>query len=341
MLPQPQKILIIQPAFLGDVILATSLLETLHKSFPEAEIDFLVRKGNERLVENHPFLHQVLIWDKTRNKHLNLWKMGQQIQKRHYDVVVNLQRFFSTGWLTYTSGAAIRIGFSQNPFSRFFTSHLPFSTSDGKHEIERNHELITDLVGHDRCEKPRLYPNQTDKEAVLHFQKTAHQNYICLAPASVWNTKQFPESKWVEFMAQVPDSVFIYLLGAKEDLQLCNSIANNVKRKNLLNLAGRLSFLQSAELMKGALMNYVNDSAPMHLCSAVNAPTCAIFCSTVPSFGFGPLSDSQIIIETDENLNCRPCGLHGFKKCPEGHFKCAYTISTGKLTDALNSAMKD
>ena len=83
--------------------------------------------------------------------------------------------------------------------------------------------------------------------------------------------------------------------------------------------------------MTNATMNYVNDSAPMHMASAMNAPTTAIFCSTIPDFGFGPLSDQARIVETDENLECRPCGLHGFKKCPEGHFKCANTIDTESL----------
>jgi heptosyltransferase-2 len=78
--------------------------------------------------------------------------------------------------------------------------------------------------------------------------------------------------------------------------------------------------------MKNAQMNYVNDSAPMHLASAVNAPVTAIFCSTIPAFGFTPLSDHSRVIETSEVLPCRPCGLHGYAKCPKGHFKCAETI---------------
>ena len=78
-------------------------------------------------------------------------------------------------------------------------------------------------------------------------------------------------------------------------------------------------------------MNYVNDSAPMHLASAVNAPVCVIYCSTVPHFGFGPLSDISNIVEVKENLDCRPCGLHGHRACPKGHFKCAQQIDVQQL----------
>jgi heptosyltransferase-2 len=67
----------------------------------------------------------------------------------------------------------------------------------------------------------------------------------------------------------------------------------------------------------------------------MNAPVTAIFCSTIPKFGFGPLSDNSNIIETKKLLNCRPCGLHGLKKCPEKHFNCAYTIDKKQLLDTI------
>jgi heptosyltransferase-2 len=95
-------------------------------------------------------------------------------------------------------------------------------------------------------------------------------------------------------------------------------------------LAGKLSFLQSTALMKDATMNYVNDSAPLHFASAINAPVTAFFCSTIPAFGFTPLSTNSIIIETEEKLTCRPCGLHGKKECPLQHFKCGYEIDVDK-----------
>jgi heptosyltransferase-2 len=101
------------------------------------------------------------------------------------------------------------------------------------------------------------------------------------------------------------------------------------------NLAGQLSFLASAALQQGAVMNYVNDSAPLHFASAMNAPTAAVFCSTLPSFGFGPLADIRHIIEVKETLVCRPCGMHGKKFCPEKHFNCAMQIQTAQLLSVL------
>jgi ADP-heptose:LPS heptosyltransferase len=82
-------------------------------------------------------------------------------------------------------------------------------------------------------------------------------------------------------------------------------------------------------------MNFTNDSAPMHLASAMNAPVTAVFCSTIPEFGFGPLSDDSMIIQTEEQLECRPCGLHGHEQCPEKTFNCAYTIPVTKFIERL------
>jgi heptosyltransferase-2 len=73
----------------------------------------------------------------------------------------------------------------------------------------------------------------------------------------------------------------------------------------------------------------------MHIASSMNAPVASVYCSTVPAFGFGPLSEKSFVIETKEKLDCRPCGLHGYKACPKSHFKCATSITTEQLLKCL------
>lgn len=316
------KILIIQTAYIGDVILATPLAEALHERFPGAKIDFLVRKGNESLFERHPFIGSVLVWNKKKDKYKNLLTLLRQIRQKRYDLLINCQRFASAGFLAAFSGAKSITGFIKNPFSRFFHYRISHEIGNGKHEIERNLQLIEHL-GFKKKYPPRLYPGLPDF--------TPSGPYICIAPASVWFTKQWPGHKWIELIHQLPPELFIYLIGSAEDYSLCEKIIQSAKSERLENLCGKLNLLESAELMRRAEMNYVNDSAPMHLCSAVNAPVTAIFCSTIPQFGFGPCSDRMHIVECREHLTCRPCGLHGYKKCPEGHFKCAESIQVEKV----------
>lgn len=322
---QPLSFLVIQTAFIGDVILATAIVESLHHKYPAARIDFVVRKGNEGLLENHPFLREVLVFDKKK-KYRNLVALIRKIRSHQYDYVFNVQRFATTGIVTALSGAKTTVGFDKNPMSSFFSKKVHHQ-QEGLHEVQRNNKLIEFLVGKEKS-RPGLYPSTAQFDKVRSY-KTGP--YITISPASVWFTKQFPAEKWIEFLSVVPDNLNVFLLGAPGDHSVCESITNGVPGKKVTILAGQLSLLESAALMKGAEMNYVNDSAPMHLASALNAPVSAIYCSTVPDFGFGPLSDRSFVIETIEELDCKPCGLHGHRECPQGHFKCALTIEKEQL----------
>ena len=329
-----QKILVIQTAFIGDVVLATGILEKLHAQYPEASIDILVRKGNESLFTDHPFLHAVLVWDKKRSKYAHLFSLLKQIRKNRYDVLINIQRFAATGFLTAFSKARQTIGFDKNPFSFLFSDVILHEVSEGDHtlhEIERNFELIRSLTN-GVAAKPKLYPSEKDKKTV---EQWTDKKYICLAPASVWFTKQFPADQWKDFVDNLPNNIVVYLLGAPGDHGLCETIRAGSQHSSVINLAGKLNFLQSAALMQDAVMNYVNDSAPMHFASSVNAPVAAVYCSTIPAFGFGPLSDNSHIIEVAEPLSCRPCGLHGKRACPLGHFNCARQITRRQLLAVL------
>jgi lipopolysaccharide heptosyltransferase II len=325
------KILVIQTAFIGDVILATPVIEKLHQYFPDARIDFLLRKGNEGLLAGHPYLNKVLVWDKKTSKLSNLNQIIADVKREKYDKVINLHRFGSSGLVTLFSGAAEKIGFHKNPFAFCYTKKVRHDIGNGKHEVERNIELIADFTDNKKT-MPRLYPSAKDIEQVKQYKT---KPYICVAPSSVWFTKQLPEHKWIEFLDAINGRYKVYLLGAAGDKELCNQIIASSRNKEIENLAGKLSFLQSASLIQDAVMNYVNDSAPMHIASAVNAPVTAVFCSTIQAFGFGPLSDKSFVVETEEKLDCRPCGLHGYKACPKGHFKCAETIKVEKLAGTL------
>ncbi|MCS6968228.1 MAG: glycosyltransferase family 9 protein [Cytophagales bacterium] len=290
-------------------------------------IDFLLRKGNESLLENHPYIYRLWVWDKQKNKYFNMARLIYQLRHQKYDHVINVHRFATSGLLAVLSGAKEISGFVKNPFSVFFTHCFAHPFGDGTHEIERNQQLISYLTDSVPA-LPRLYPQEKHYQQAAAFQQSP---YVCIAPASVWFTKQFPVSKWIELIDKIPDYFHILLIGGKQDWDLCENICRNVKRKNIENVAGKLNLLASAALMQGAVMNYVNDSAPMHLASAVNAPVCAVFCSTVPEFGYGPLSDKKFVIQTTEELPCRPCGVHGRRSCPQKHFRCANSIQVEKI----------
>ena len=354
-----QKLIVIQTAFIGDVVLATALIESLHQQYPLAAIDVLVRKGNESLFNEHPFINELLVWDKKQHKYLNWLSILKKIRAKKYDVLINVQRFAATGLWTVLSKADSTIGFDKNPFSFLFTHKVKHDlamlnqdvlvgeiSKTEVHEINRNHKLTESLGALQLC-MPKLYPTKSDFDKVKQYQT---EKYITIAPASVWFTKQFPMTAWVSFLRELKFEGAIYILGGPGDKDLGDAIVKEVSKlnsntsftssassssKKIINLSGALGFLASAALQQKAVLNYVNDSAPMHFCSAVNAPVTAIYCSTIPAFGFGPLSTHSFIIETQEKLACRPCGLHGKKQCPLGHFNCAHSIENAQLIAPL------
>ncbi|MBS1615673.1 MAG: glycosyltransferase family 9 protein [Bacteroidetes bacterium] len=325
------RFLIIQTAFIGDVVLATALVEKLHRHFPDAEIDFLLRKGNESLLEAHPHIRKVHVWNKKENKLRNLLALAFRIRRCRYTCVVNVHRFASSGFLTWFSGAPQKRGFKNNPFSWAYTKkvvHLFSKPTDNHfiHETERNQWLIADLTDAEPA-LPKLYPGAYESTAITLFQ---HGKYICIAPSSVWATKRFPIQHWAALINLLPSNLNIFLLGAKEDSGLAEELMSLCQRKNVENLCGRLSMMQSAVLMRDAEMNYANDSGPVHFASALNAPMTAVFCSTHACYGFGPLSVRSRLVEV-QGLYCKPCGLHGYNACPEKHFRCAHDLNLNEL----------
>jgi heptosyltransferase-2 len=330
-----ERVLIIQTAFIGDVILSTVLIENLKKQYPQARIDFLVKKGNEALLDQHPLLHEVLVWDKRNGKYKNLVKLLTHIRKQRYDLVVNVQRFAATGLLAAFSGADVVVGYDKNPLSFLYTQkikHVISSSDHWLHETTRCNQLIESFVPV-KITRPQLYPSILDYAKVAQYQK---QEYLVFAPGSIWATKQLPVSKWIAIASKLPADLPIYIIGSKADKVLADEIMDAFpERTSVLSLAGELSLLESAALMQGALYNLVNDSAPMHLASAVNGPTIAFYCSTSPAFGFTPLAEDAHIIEVTEGLSCRPCGLHGKKACPQQHFNCGNLVDADRVARVI------
>ncbi len=310
------KVLIIQTAFLGDVILATPLVEVLADR--GAEVHFVCRSGNESLLIDHPKIKKLWVWDKSR-KYNSLWGLIGHLRRQHYDTVYCIQRFFTAGMMAVLAGAKQTIGFDKNPWAPFMTQSFPHIIEYGAvdlHEVDRNLSLLGDPL--QTRIRPKLYPSEADFGSI---PKT--KNHITISPASVWYTKQYPVQRWIDFLDGLEEDQQVYVLGGPGDVKLAEEIVTATKHQRVEVMAGKLSLLQSAALMSSAAMNYTNDSAPTHMASAMNAPVTTMYCSTVPAFGFWPLSDQSLVLEVDESLSCRPCGLHGRAECPLGTMDCA------------------
>ncbi len=333
--PAMIKILIIQTASLGDVVLASALANSIQKHYPDSSITMLVKKQNEAVLAHNEVVDIVLSWDKSAAKYKNLFHLLKRVRKNKYDFVINLHRFASSGFIAAFSKAKMKVGFKQNPFSFLFNKKISH-TLNNVHETNRNLELGRLCLPDIALMQPVITPKEPANSNLL---LNDNPNIITVFPGSLWETKKLPVDKWTDLAASIPSDFLLLVMGSVSDSLLADQIVLS-RPKNTMNLCGKLSINESAWIMQKALMNYCNDSAPTHLASAVNAPVTTVFCSTIPEFGFTPLSDFSFIVEVTEKLSCRPCGVHGHRVCPEKHFNCGTKIETKQLLEGIKDYVR-
>lgn len=336
-----KTILIIQTAFIGDTILASHFARAVKNEYPDSKIHFFLRKGNESVIQGLPTIEKVWIWDKQGGKTKNLLKLISELREMRFDMVFNLHRHFNSGLVTMLMRSQFKAGFKQNPLSFFYThrvNHLiPHKSLGGIwHEVQRNLQLLQmarpgyEIGDNSKIYKPELPLQEKNFSKVEPYTSG---EYFVIAPASVWFTKAWSEHKYRELTLELAKLGRVIFIGAPTDKDLCDRIRKDIS--NTENLCGQLNLLDSAALMKKAKRVFVNDSAPLHLASCVNAKTTAIFCSTVQEFGYTPLADDSVVVDVGNTLSCRPCGLHGYKECPLKHFKCSEDIDVRKVVETI------
>lgn len=329
------RILLIQTAHAGDALLASSLLADIAERYPLAAVDVLVRQGNEPLFAHNPRVSRVWAWKKQGGKIRNLLALGKAIRAERFDRVYNLQRFASSGYLTWRSGAEFRAGFAQNPWSRSFQHRVehripwPDPSAEGQflHEVQRNRLLLDEKPAPPR--RPEIYP--TDQHRQMARKWLGTEPHVVVAPGSRWATKRWPPEKWAELLQGIPDALRVVLVGGPEDRSMADGL--RTAHPNAHNACGEADVNTTAALMSGAWHVFANDSLGIHLASAVNAPSTLIYCSTGPELGFYPLSEAGTYAKAD--VPCCQTGLHGAKACKNGDFRCARALEATSVLKPL------
>ena len=338
-----KKILVIQTAFIGDVILTLPLIQVLYKEL-NAIVEVLCTPVTSSLLKNNPNINDIIVFDKKgKDKGFRkLKRIINRIKFLRYDAIISPHRSARSSYISYKSKVEKRISFDTSSLKFLYTDLVKYDK--GKHEILRNLNLLKPLgVEKNEIIKPELYPDEEDKRTVELLLKILkidlEKKFITIAPGSEWLTKRYPEFKYINLLKHLSKvDIQVVLIGSKKDNELCSFILDNCENKNVRNAAGKLTLLQSAELIGRSDLIITNDSAPLHLANAMNTRVFAIFGATVPEFGFYPIGVNDIIFET-KGLKCRPCGIHGGNKCPEKTFACMKNISESEIAEQAIKAI--
>ena len=335
----PKRILIIQTAFLGDVILSTPLIKALRELFPDSFISYLLIPETKKVLDNNPYLNEILVYDKRSKKGpIYFFRMVGKIREREFDLAVVPHRSFRSALLSYLSNIPKRIGFDNSAGSFLFTHKVHYVKNI--HEIERNLLLLSDFDYHPINVNAELFPSSDDysyAHKLLHDSDIQEDEKIVgIAPGSVWATKRWLPERFAEVadLLQQKAGVKVIFLGSEEDRKLCKEITAQMETPSLI-LAGKTDILQSAAIISFCRVILSNDSAPVHIASAMKRPVVAIFGSTIPEFGFAPYGEGHLLLQ--KKMECRPCGIHGKQKCPQKHFNCMREITTKEVYEAVVS----
>ncbi|MCX8056258.1 MAG: glycosyltransferase family 9 protein [Ignavibacteria bacterium] len=315
-----KRILVIQTAFLGDVLLSLPIAHHLKKNNPAYEVSYLIKKELSQISEIFHQIDEYILIDKSKY-FSSIKDVLKKIQNK-FDVIIAPHRSSRTALISFFSKAPVRISFDKSSLNFLYT-HLINYRKD-YHEVQRNLSLIQPIVKEINWkEKISLKLDNYIMNDTFMSWRYDNKKIIVIAPGTNWETKRYPEYYFGILTKKFIEQGFkVVLIGANQDFEIGLRIEKQVKDEvNLLNLIGKLTLKESISLINLSDLLICNDSAPTHMAVFTDTPILTIYGSTVPGFGFYPFRDFDRIVQI-ENLSCKPCGIHGHKKCPEKHFKC-------------------
>lgn len=328
-----RKILIIQTAFIGDVILITPLIKATKKIFPNSLIDVMVIPQAANILKNNANIRSVILFDKRKNKLSAFLKTLRELKNNSYDLALTPHSSVTTSLLMYLAGVPVRIGFARWTAQLLLTHKLPHLK--GKLKIEKNLHLLSPFSDEKFSVQTELFPSSEMKEKAndLLFEiKSNTEKVVALAPGSNWFTKRWPISYYKELVHKLSNQNYgIVFIGSAEEWEICNEIRPD---HNYINLAGKLSLLESAAVISGCDLMICNDSGAMHLANAVKMEVFVFFGPTVQSIGYSPIGSKDFVFEVD--LKCRPCSSHGTNECKLGHHNCMKLIKSESVLQKVN-----
>jgi heptosyltransferase-2 len=317
-----RRVLIIQTAFLGDVILITPLIRATSEVFPKALIDVLTIPETAPVLADNPHVRDTLTFDKRGNKMLAFIRTLREIRRNRYDLAISPHSSLTSAYLMRLGGIRERLGFERWRASGHLTLKVPHLK--GVHKARKNLHLLSVFTDHEFNMQTEVFPDQTMVARAAKIKSglpRPDKPVIAVFPGSIWLTKRWPEDHFVTLVRQLDAAGFNLILGGSpSERDLCELVIQ-ASGVSAFDMAGETGPLEAAAVIEQCDLVICNDSAPLHLANAVRTDVFAIGGPTdMRQMGYFPFREQDVIFEAD--LKCRPCGSHGGRRCPEGHHRC-------------------
>lgn len=309
------KVLVWQTAYLGDVVLATSLLQNAIDIFGEYNVGFVGRPFIKDVLYGYPI--ELYPYNKSLKESFNILKAI-----KGYDAVLSLHVSFRSALMLYLSGIKKRIGFDRSEGKFLYTDLIPYKEK-GIHEIERNIKLLELLASKKLNPKPpKLYLGEELKDVVKKKFRLPH-SFIAISPISNFFLKTWKLEHFIELSKSLDKPVIIL---SDRRLEAFDNI------KNVLNLSGLTSLKEFLAVVSLSSLVIANDSSAIHIANAFGVKAISIYCATSASYGFYPTNGFYL----EPKLYCHPCSINP-KSCKTKTYQCLDFVKPEDVLENLKT----
>jgi len=332
-----ERIVVVQSGFLGDVVLTTPLLAALRRRVPTARLTMLVTPAAAPLVARHPALDDVFVDDKrgTGRGLIGMLRLTAQLRRRRFTTAIAAHKSIRTALALRAAGIPRRIGFATAPGARLYTTAIARPTD--LHDRDRILALLAPFGGAttDESRAPWIAIDEAAqaRATALLAPLGDRRPLAAVCPGAAWRTKRWPADAYGALVRRLERDGFACVILGAADERAITAAVRSAAGGGGVDLGGATDVAVLAAVLGRAAVVVTNDSAPMHLASALGVPQVAIFCATVPSQGYAPLGARAAVVEKD--LACRPCGRHGGARCPRGTDDCMRLVEVGEVREAI------
>jgi lipopolysaccharide heptosyltransferase I len=365
-----ERILLIKPSALGDVIHTLPILVKLRARYPAARIDWLLVPAIADLIQHHPALSNVVLFDRQRYARLSapytagsgLLRLLQELREGQYDLVVDLHGQIRSAVFTAVTGARTRIGFDRPraavragprklPRAAYrhgwtgaregswlvYTHRIPIPTLEA-HAVDR-YLRLGPILGLDEAPPDFHVPVPTharlEMAALLGQHGLEARPFAVLAPGTVWETKHWRGEGFAALAQHFAKRGWgVVLVGSSRERARCAAV--KAACSAALDVCGRTSVSQLAALIERAQIAVTNDSGPMHLAVALDRPVVSIFGPT-DAVWIGPYLRPDAVVSA--GVPCAPCYLRRLRECPHEH-ACMQQVSAESVIERAERMLR-
>ncbi len=331
----PKKVVLVQPAFVGDVILASPLVHSLKEYSQDMDVDLVVRTSSREVAQCIPGVSQVFAYDRMGSDSglLGLWRIARTIREQKYDLLITPHRSSRSALLSWLSGVPLRVGYS-NGLGRW-VYHVA-SAPNARELCTMTSDLaLLERVGVPvRGARLRLKGPVGKEEYYKDFYRRNHLPHdarlVALCIGAYWPTKRWPEVYFASLYESLRERGYVpVLFGGPDEREISTRIGETLKEEPL-GCVGN-SLVEAATLLARCEMAVGGDSGLPHMARALGLPTVLIYGPT--DHRMHPFGEKTKVLTA--KIKCRPCSKIGKRRCPQKHHDCMRLISPEHVLDAL------